>query len=665
MRILEAFRRPSVFVMLLASILCIMLVPIAANITVAISSQMVLNSQIETSSKEKFDTYTRKIDQIFSSIYSTAYNIASDNTITDYLKKAGRSYYTEYEIRLHLDTYNRGDSAISLCYIYIPRYDYVLYTGGGASSRYFYKERYDFGYEEWVGALNVTTNNIVTKHWSIMALGGHSNSVVLKTLSSNAANKVSAVVVVQLDNLKINKEISKLGLKEYNGIVLLNQAGIMASTLSDEESAIIYAYSISGNLKSHDMITVNQTNYQILTQSLDRYGITVVSTTATSLFARQNSYIRYVGIYSIFFCLLLTILLGVIFSRNHAMRIHKIMTLIKRQPENDAQPSEDSLELDALQTGSAKSALEAGRPKNEYVAIEMMVRNTMRNYSTLTSIVGEYSGKLMVSFFENVLLGAETDAGIIQETFRLYGHRMPGPNFAIILCSRQDEKVRSVIAGTQDQVTLTLSVISEAAHRVFTGTETVYTGYVQNTFATIANFVFLPASIAQSGIVAFEEVLMNTLGAQGDTYCVGHSDLYTNISDTHTAYKRVKDAMAQENVNHPENPNKVPDWIATCRKMIVTHYADKDLSTSYLSEKLKLSRPYLSMYFKQFTGNGLHDEIQRYRVQQAKWLLLEKPEITMTEISDMTGFSSVESFIRNFKKYEGTTPGRLRGQSDI
>ena len=68
---------------------------------------------------------------------------------------------------------------------------------------------------------------------------------------------------------------------------------------------------------------------------------------------------------------------------------------------------------------------------------------------------------------------------------------------------------------------------------------------------------------------------------------------------------------------------------------------------------------YISKVFKDETGEGLLDHINRLRIQQAKKIMQNK-NLVLEDVAGQVGFTNVNSFIRVFKKYEGITPGKYR-----
>lgn len=90
------------------------------------------------------------------------------------------------------------------------------------------------------------------------------------------------------------------------------------------------------------------------------------------------------------------------------------------------------------------------------------------------------------------------------------------------------------------------------------------------------------------------------------------------------------------------------------------NYADKNLSNDQIAEAAGISSAYLSRFFKQQTGEGLLNYINRIRIEQAKALLASPMRQTVQEIGQQVGFENSATFIRIFKKQEGLTPGRYQ-----
>lgn len=86
---------------------------------------------------------------------------------------------------------------------------------------------------------------------------------------------------------------------------------------------------------------------------------------------------------------------------------------------------------------------------------------------------------------------------------------------------------------------------------------------------------------------------------------------------------------------------------------------DQDISLSELARQLHLNYSYLSSYFKQQTNENLTAYINRIRVEKAKKLLTDW-NLSISEISRLTGFSEHNYFSKVFKKLTGQTPAEYR-----
>ncbi len=104
--------------------------------------------------------------------------------------------------------------------------------------------------------------------------------------------------------------------------------------------------------------------------------------------------------------------------------------------------------------------------------------------------------------------------------------------------------------------------------------------------------------------------------------------------------------------------------ISTVKKieMIITYikenYSDPTLSATKISEEFKINNAYLSREFKKETGIKLIDFIHHTRIDASKQLLLT--DKTMDVIAHSVGYLCASSYIRAYKRLEGTSPGSTR-----
>lgn len=94
-------------------------------------------------------------------------------------------------------------------------------------------------------------------------------------------------------------------------------------------------------------------------------------------------------------------------------------------------------------------------------------------------------------------------------------------------------------------------------------------------------------------------------------------------------------------------------------RYISSHYMNPNVSVATISEHFDLHPSYLSRFFKDQTGDSLSDYLNRYRISEAKRMLLADDAV-IKNVGEAVGIYSVSTFIRLFKKYEGVTPGVYR-----
>ena len=99
-------------------------------------------------------------------------------------------------------------------------------------------------------------------------------------------------------------------------------------------------------------------------------------------------------------------------------------------------------------------------------------------------------------------------------------------------------------------------------------------------------------------------------------------------------------------------------WVTDVRDYVRSHYSDPELNVNRVAAEFGRNPSYLSRSFLRATGTSVLDYIHRYRIQEAK-ILIGRGE-TIAEAAHAVGYSNVLTMSRAFKKYEGTTPGKLK-----
>ena len=118
----------------------------------------------------------------------------------------------------------------------------------------------------------------------------------------------------------------------------------------------------------------------------------------------------------------------------------------------------------------------------------------------------------------------------------------------------------------------------------------------------------------------------------------------------------IEPEMVSEEVpgSYTEFIERVDNWIKT------DGYVQQGLTIKELSEILHTNRTYLSAYIKTTYKMTFREWITGLRLEYAKNILKEHPEINIQKLAESSGFLSRSNFIKSFTEKEGCTPGKWK-----
>lgn len=92
---------------------------------------------------------------------------------------------------------------------------------------------------------------------------------------------------------------------------------------------------------------------------------------------------------------------------------------------------------------------------------------------------------------------------------------------------------------------------------------------------------------------------------------------------------------------------------------IEANYSDSDLSVAGIAEYFKMHPTYVSNMFKEQSGQGVLEFINKTRINHSLDLL-EKTADSINRIAEKVGYLNANTYIRIFKKFIGVTPNHYR-----
>ncbi|MBR2044491.1 MAG: helix-turn-helix transcriptional regulator [Clostridia bacterium] len=102
--------------------------------------------------------------------------------------------------------------------------------------------------------------------------------------------------------------------------------------------------------------------------------------------------------------------------------------------------------------------------------------------------------------------------------------------------------------------------------------------------------------------------------------------------------------------------------LAPAIKYLEDNFCDPDLNNSQLADCCHISEVYFRRIFTAAYGIPPHKYISELRIQRAKELL-KNNRLSISQVSDSCGYSSVYHFCRAFKAAVGEAPGKYRRNS--
>ena len=100
-----------------------------------------------------------------------------------------------------------------------------------------------------------------------------------------------------------------------------------------------------------------------------------------------------------------------------------------------------------------------------------------------------------------------------------------------------------------------------------------------------------------------------------------------------------------------DDQKKLEEWLAKEKP-----YLNPDFKLMDLREVLPMNRTYLSQFINDTYGCSFYQFVNRYRIEEAKRMMQEHPEMKISEIAAHSGFSSQSSFSRTFTQVTGLSP---------
>ena len=108
-------------------------------------------------------------------------------------------------------------------------------------------------------------------------------------------------------------------------------------------------------------------------------------------------------------------------------------------------------------------------------------------------------------------------------------------------------------------------------------------------------------------------------------------------------------------------PNKQREYIEKFNIVFdyIEHHYTEDITLDGVAAQIGFSKFHFSRLFRQFTDTSFYDYLCARRIKAAETLLLD-PNLPITEVALQSGFASISTFNRVFKKFKECTPTEFK-----
>ncbi|MGN1092666.1 MAG: helix-turn-helix domain-containing protein [Monoglobaceae bacterium] len=132
-----------------------------------------------------------------------------------------------------------------------------------------------------------------------------------------------------------------------------------------------------------------------------------------------------------------------------------------------------------------------------------------------------------------------------------------------------------------------------------------------------------------------------------------------NYEEFGSCIDNLKISIYESGANTQADSEKREERVISSITRYMQEHLSEEISLSVLAEEFHLNPQYISQLFKNEIGVGFLAYLTNIRIEKAKKLLLST-SLSVTEISERTGYGDYRVFTKVFKKTEGITPSQFR-----
>lgn len=633
----------SVIITWIVSYVAVFLVPLFGGVVLYSKARTVVEEQIMAGNYQALVQIVGEVDGSFFNAINTALSLEFEPSVTNYSFSQNKQLAINSIIK-SIRNINLTEYRNDFVYIYLHNEDFVVTQDGLCSSKVFYDEYVDkdISLDEW------RQHHIANKAQNFTDIkfkfsdSTYSNAMLYKknipyTLMGDSKMTVGCLINVE----KIKEKFQKLSYIKNGNIYVLN---------SDDK--LVFQFG-NGNFDIPEGI-FNGKEVQEIRDEKNVAVLNVNSSKTDWQYIVISPKIDFMKKANDVFLILLSIFILVI-----AISVFLIYVFVKKN---------------YLPVRSLLSTfnIESNMLQDEFTLIKSNIAKIIDDKVKITKLLENRQNVVQKTMLLKLLSGDINYALPVAEVLESDNIVFLSEEFIVIMFCIEDYgelfKVDETSNGRESH---------ELAHLVFTNILEELINETHKCYAiTQKDEIICIISLKdENNIHSIAEYSQKFISSNFDIQSTAIiSDINSGFDGIAMAYDEVTEAveyrslLTNQQVIHYADVKKIISTISEVNTLslidkikayVDENYSNAELTILTIGEEFNLTGAYASTLFKRSSGIKLLDYINYIRIQKSKELLTETL-LTIGEIAPQCGINNKVTFMRLFKKYEGTTPGKYR-----
>lgn len=300
--------------------------------------------------------------------------------------------------------------------------------------------------------------------------------------------------------------------------------------------------------------------------------------------------------------------------------------------------------------------LEQSDVMDELGDLEVYVKKTIRTRQEMKEKIRQYEADMRELHLGSLLFqgGVAENESLKQELGFIGGF------YAVLMCVFEETEADSEALETVVQEADKREVLMEYIQECFPELKQFYVLEGKDGFFCVLNGDSETGESFRQLLSGERDRMKEILAEEEKIFCNCYlSESGQSLEAVHKGYEEVRLKFVNKEIQDKTEENEICS-IDRIMEIIRKNLSDENLSVNGIAEQVGVTPSHLSRYFKHQMGAGVLEYIHQSRVELAKDMLKNSPEVKIRDVAVRSGFCNITTFIRVFKKYEGMTPGQYR-----